>query len=370
MGKVITREECNAIIPLTFTTGLTKCPTYQEIMSAHSGFLIAGSYDNDQLVQAQDVSLSVDAYIEFEIDSSSGSFIIPFSQVCENGQNYSFVVIVDGQFRGTATGSVNINNGTGNNAPIAPVSRSTIRIIGRNGSPVGWGRAFGFYSNDVGCNAPSNKAKLLRIINDPEYAHLATLNSTGDLYRVSQYDNCINLSAGVEEQLPNSITIIGNSFRVAQYSNCVGLTTPVTEQMPSTVTSIGGGFRGNQYLNCSGLTRTSPEAFRINITNVGENFRIEQYDGCPNIRISGHTHAYPFASFLNQNEGNYYRMFSVNTGVSTSDNLSRYYTNSAQTTTAFITNTFPTTPKGYLNGRTGVSGYSTINQNWVILGAL
>ncbi len=54
-NKMITRTECNAMAPGTFTGELNRCATKAEI-DATGKFIVSGSYANNQLVKHSDMS--------------------------------------------------------------------------------------------------------------------------------------------------------------------------------------------------------------------------------------------------------------------------------------------------------------------------
>lgn len=54
MGKIATRAYCNTLKSGAFSSELTRCPTKSEI-EAISGFLVKGTYANNQLVIEEDV---------------------------------------------------------------------------------------------------------------------------------------------------------------------------------------------------------------------------------------------------------------------------------------------------------------------------
>jgi hypothetical protein len=397
-------------------------------------------------------------YIEFEVDSTSGTFIVPFSQRAADNQEYSIRVYVNNELHGLATGRTNYTNGTGYQINNLTGSTAVIKLQPTI-HQVGWGRAFGFYANTTGANAAANKNKLLRVLNDPDYAHLLSETSTGDYFRYCQYSNCSNLiqipdedlpdtvtSIGVQfrsnqyyncggltgspavevipsgvtsigaqfrsnqyegctkltgspavevlpsgvtsigdyfrnsqyyncggltgspavEVIPSGVTSIGNYFRVQQYSGCTSLTgSPAAEVIPSGVTSIGNNFRDSQYYGCSGLTGSpAAEVIPSGVTSIGSSFRYQQYQGCPNIRISGHTHDYRFATLLNQNSGNYQYMFNLSSSNTTTDYVPKYYIDNTNTTTTPVTDLTPTAQKYYLTNRTGIPNYNSLNANW------
>jgi hypothetical protein len=398
-------------------------------------------YQDSKLVYGKN---TYDPYtIEFEINSSSGTFIVPFSQVAASNQVYSYNVYVNDVLYGTATGRTNPNGGTGYQINGLTGNTAVIKLTPVNeiGNVVGWGRSFGFHVNELGANALANKNKLLRVLNDPDYAHLVSETNIGINFRCAQYYKCQNLTQTVDESMPDTVTgnidvgfryqqyyqctklrgvvptevlpssgtytissdfrahqyyacsgltgsaavevlpdtvrEIHHAFRYQQYAHCTGLTQTAAEVLPSGVRYIGLYFRGGQYSYCTGLTQTAVEVLPSGITgDTGGYFRYEQYLNCPNIRISGHTHSYQFATLLNEgywdeenyftDYGNYYGMFYLSSGIAntTPDDVPRYYTNITETTTAPITNLYVVLGKAYLTNRTGVANYNTIDNNW------
>lgn len=59
MGKIATKSYCNTIVSGTFSNDLTKCPTKAEII-ATGKLIVNGTYDNNQLVQYDDIGKYVD----------------------------------------------------------------------------------------------------------------------------------------------------------------------------------------------------------------------------------------------------------------------------------------------------------------------
>ena len=54
MGKIATRAYCNTLKSGAFSSELTRCPTKSEI-EAISGFLVKGTYANNQMVMEEDI---------------------------------------------------------------------------------------------------------------------------------------------------------------------------------------------------------------------------------------------------------------------------------------------------------------------------
>ncbi|MCD8041520.1 MAG: hypothetical protein LUH10_00495, partial [Tannerellaceae bacterium] len=153
-------------------------------------------------------------YIEIVVDMPAQDyFIIPFSNYAANGLTYELNVTVKNPDYPTigpilTTGTVDTATGTGLSVHIPP-GENTIRIEPNGEAYAGWGRTFGFYSNTTGCNTTNNKNKLVRIINDPDYAYLLSDDNTGDFFRYYQYHGCRSLTAPAEEVLPDSVNSIG-----------------------------------------------------------------------------------------------------------------------------------------------------------------
>lgn len=53
-NKIATRAFCNTIKSSTFSSELTRCPTKSEI-EAISGFLVKGTYADNQLIMEEDI---------------------------------------------------------------------------------------------------------------------------------------------------------------------------------------------------------------------------------------------------------------------------------------------------------------------------
>lgn len=54
MGRIATRAFCNTLKAGAFSSELTRCPTRSEI-EAISGFLVKGTYADNQLVMEEDI---------------------------------------------------------------------------------------------------------------------------------------------------------------------------------------------------------------------------------------------------------------------------------------------------------------------------
>jgi hypothetical protein len=302
--------------------------------------------------------------IEFEIDSSSGMFIVPFSQYQTNNRQYTYNIYVNDVLYGVSPPTFSDHNrGTGYQLNGLTGSTAVIKLtpVNEDGNVVGWGRTFGFYHNNNGANEHANRQKILRVLNDPDYAHLLSETNTGADFRYYQYYNCRNLTQTVDESMPDTVTTIGNGFRNNQYSSCISLkqvpaevlpssgvtsigdifryyqynsctgltgsapaevlpsgvttigvsfryqqygyctgllTAAPIEVMPNTVTMVGQHFRESQYYNCTNLTTPAIETISTGLTFIDYNFKYSQYYNCPNIRISGYTHSYQFRNII------------------------------------------------------------------------
>ncbi|MCD8165276.1 MAG: leucine-rich repeat domain-containing protein [Bacteroides sp.] len=352
----------------------------------NSGLSVNKGYINGDVVF--DKGGEVDnSYIEFEIDATSGTYIIPCSGYAANGSAYSFKVYMDGVYSGDIAGVVNSNTGTGNTIIFGVTDTKIIRLEPTNGVTPGWGIPFGYYSGTSGCNASSNKAKIRRILNDPDYAHLSSETSTGTYFRHYQYINC-DLTNTVNESLPNSVTTIGNEFRSHQYDGCNKLKSAPAEVLPDSVTTVGSNFRAYQYYrcatlksaptevfpdsitrissnfrayqyrDCANLTSAPNEVFPDSITSVGTNFRAYQYYRCYRILIGDFIHHHNIINILNAHSSHYSNMFYINVETNLDpDTVPRYYTDASHTTTAPITDLTPSVRKYYLQNRTGIDGY-------------
>lgn len=219
-------------------------------------------------------------YIEIEVDATSGSFIIPFASVANNGVDYSFNVFVNGTHVGVATGTTSVN-GTGYELNGLTGDTATIMLRPNGPAVAGWGRSFGYYSGYAsGCNTTANKNKLIRIINDPDFAHLLTAIDTGDSFRYSQYGGCTALVEVPEETLPDSVQRLGAQYRMQQYMGCKSLSRAAREKINDKIVEIPDFFRDQQYYS-SGVTEASPEVLSDKITNIGNSFRSSMYALCP-----------------------------------------------------------------------------------------
>lgn len=273
-------------------------------------------------------------YIEIEVDSSEGSYIIPLSGIAANGSSYSLSISVNGMYKGDYIGTVNIDNGTGIEITGLIGNTTVLRIEPSHSIYAGWGMAFSYYSNLNGCNTLNNKAKLLRVINDPDFAHLLSINQTGNYFRASQFYSCTSLEKAVDESLPE------------------------------TVVNIGSHFRFEQYNRCSSLSVASKESIPTNLSSIGPNFRQSQYYDCQSLLIGDYIHSHHFKTLLNADTSNYMYMFQCILSNTSADSVPGYYTDSSHTTMAPITDLTPASSKRYLINRIGIEGYDELDNNW------
>lgn len=219
----------------------------------------------------------IDEERDIQFVVSGSTFVIPTN--CSEQEYYSWRVYVDGRsygvFQGTsAATSVGIPLEIGEN------TEHTIIIQPSDGRYYyGWGRAFGF--NVTNSSIPSltttNKNKVRRVLNDPDYAHLTSATYTGSHYRAYQWHKCIYLTQIVAEEMPNSVVAIGNYAFMAQYYGCRSLTYAATEYISPNITEIDHEFRRQQYYSCGSLTTPSVEHMPDGVTTVGDHFRSEMY---------------------------------------------------------------------------------------------
>lgn len=265
-------------------------------------------YQNGEKVWPADEPVVTD-YIEFVVDASSGSFTVP---LCNQNVSYSFDVFVNGSLHGRATGTANQSTGTGYQITGLTGTEATIRLIPVDEPVAGWGRAFGFYNNTAAANSQENKDKVLRLIKDPDFAHLESSVTTGNNFRYYQFLNCSNLTLIPDEDMPETVTTMGNYFRRMQFSG-TGLINPAAESCPDSITSIVGNFRYQQYSGCINLQTPAVEVISTNVTTITTGFRSGQYANCSSLQ-STTQEVLPNAATLIQNnfrDGQY-----MGTGVS------------------------------------------------------
>lgn len=212
-------------------------------------------------------------YIEFVVNSSSGTFIVP---LCNQNAPYDFDVLVNGNLYGRATGTGSPATGTGYDVTGLTGSEATITLRTTQ-AVAGWGRAFGFRNGTAGANAAANKAKVLRIIRDSDFAHLESDTDTGVQFRVEQFYGCRNMTAIAEENMPETVTLIGSNFRERQFSGCRALVNIPNEHISSAITQINDGFRFRQYENCVKISVAVPEYLPEGVLSIGNDFRNGQY---------------------------------------------------------------------------------------------
>ena len=62
MGRIATRAFCNTLKAGAFNSELTRSPTRSEI-EAISGFLVKGTYTDNQLVMEEDITISYKFFV-------------------------------------------------------------------------------------------------------------------------------------------------------------------------------------------------------------------------------------------------------------------------------------------------------------------
>lgn len=342
-------------------------------------YLTSGYYGNGVSSQGHSIRCVVDpdykpapsdpnAYIEWEVDFSTGTFMVPLTGAgAATGAPYNLNFYLNGVLYGTENGTVDIIS-SGKNYTITGTSGATARVritsADNEANPaIGWGRVIGFFSSG-GASVQTNKDKLVRVLNDPDYAYCQSATSTGNYFRSYQYFGCGKLTSVPAESLPSTITTIGNDFRSSQYYGCSLLAAAATESLPSGVTAIGNNFRRSQYTTCGTLTTASPESMPsgINTASIGNYFRCGQYQACNALLIGGYVHSFQFPDLLNAASSNYQSMFLGS--VTATDTVPLYYTNAGSTATLPVTYLTPTTDKDYIYGRSGIADWSNINDNW------
>lgn len=332
-------------------------------------------------------------YIEVELDTSDEIGVIPLAAYDANGTEYNLKFIVNGATYPNINGVVNTVEGTGRTVQNVLSDRTIVRIEPNSGRAYpGWGRAFGFGIGTAASNLDFYRQKFIRIINDPDYAHLRSDELAGADFRRQQFSNCVNLESVPDEDMPDTVTTIGNYFKYSQfsgcwslqnapkesisenvysigshfrreqYTSCTGLTTAAEESAPSVNVSIGNAYRYQQYLNCTGITRPASEVYYVNSSINPTNHRLEQYLGCNAMLIGEHVHDKVFVEALNGDSTAYRRMFYLALTKTASDTIPKYRLPDG--TTVPITDIIPATRKEYLTNRTGIEGYADLNENW------
>lgn len=359
---------------------------------------------------------------------NTDGFIVPFSAYNLTGQTPKVDIYVNDLYISTPSITSGNGLGVTLLANRFNPGINNVKIVRNETSPkdIGWARGFGFHNGVTGCNTIVNKGKLIRVLNDPGYAYCESERNTGIYFKACQYISCRSLISipdetlphGIEiidnyyyynsyymcsmlqttakEYLPNSVTLIGNyyresmyygcqslqycndesisnqvksignSYRYQQYRECAEITYPAAEDIPDSVTSIGGWFRDSQYYGCSSLVLTTPEVMssQIKFNNIDNGFRQRQYINCRLIKVGTHIHHHLFSSLLNAYSFHYLGMFSVDTALSQSDTMPKYYISATATTTAPVTNITPNGVKQYVTNRTGITGYASLHTNW------
>jgi hypothetical protein len=214
---------------------------------------------------------------------------------------YAWDVYIDDVFKGSYSG-VSADASTGISVSGLASGAHIVGIMPTDGLySVGWGCAFGFWTGTSGLNNATNRNKFTRAIQDPDWAHLYTATNTGTYFRRYTYYGTTNLVQFVPETMPDSVTI-GTYFRRSQY-----------------------------YL-------------------------------CPNLKIGSYVHDKNFAKALNGGTDNYSWMFCLDTAIITPDEMPKY--TKADGTLAPVTDLTPSNDRNYVQNRTGITGYSSLNSYW------
>ena len=219
----------------------------------------------------------IDEQKDIQFVVSGSTFVIPTN--CSAQEYYSWRVYVDGRSYGVFQGTSSATSG-GIPLEIGENTEHTIILQPSDGRYYyGWGRAFGF--NQTNSSIPSltttNKNKVRRVLNDPDYAHLTSETYTGSYYRAYQWHGCTNLTQIVAEEMPNTVVVIGNYAFMAQYYDCRSLTYAATEYISPNITEIDHEFRRQQYYQCNLLATPSVEHMPDSVISVGDHFRSEMY---------------------------------------------------------------------------------------------
>lgn len=300
--------------------------------------------------------------------AQSYSFIVPFSGYAVNGQSFNYDIYVDDEFYDNVDVTVSRTLGTGyeitglrNGEHVISVRYSgTLET-----PPIGWARAFGFATGNVGCNNQFNRNLVVRIIHDHDYCFCASETAVGDTFRAYQWYQCVNISVFPDETLGDikTLTTIGAGFKQAMYQNCQ-MAVPPKESLPDTIVSIGNYFRYQQFLNCDLLQSTTPEVMPESVQAFGNSFRRQQYSQCISLNLNGHIHTHHIQQLLNTSQS-YAGCFNSIATLTRADIMPRYYLDASQTETAPISElTPPTEAKNYITNRTGVAGYADLDNNW------
>lgn len=242
---------------------------------------------------------SVQGPIQFIVQGSS--FAVPTNYGWS--VPYAWAIDVDGEPYGSFSGvSSETSWGCELDFGFDGEHHITLRPLDGQYSP-GWGAAFSFWDLEDGAGSLENKAKLLRVLSDPDIAHNAEYG-----FRDRQFYDCINLVQIVPEKddsntfflwparvraqqyegcssltdLPDEYwagNTAGDNFRYRQYARCSSVTTAAKEYGKE-LRSIDYGFRESQYSFCINLTTASEESLSPEATDVYDYFRTAQYIGC------------------------------------------------------------------------------------------
>lgn len=201
--------------------------------------------------------------------------------------SYAWDVYLDGTLLGSYSGT-GATAATGIFVSMSS-GQHVVEIVPTDGLfSVGWSRAFGFNSGTLGANANANKAKLIRVISDPDFGHMTSTTATGAGFRSNQFNNCVNLLQGPVERLPVTTTTLGTSFRNRQYYQAVKLeVAPAEQPLPIGVTAIPASWRQGQFEGATSLRAAPREQIGSAVVSVGDSFRSDMFKGATGLQSAG-----------------------------------------------------------------------------------
>ena len=156
-----------------------------------------------------------------------------------------------------------------------------------------WFNAFGFYSNTIGANNDTNKAKVRAILSEltPLMTRTASQISGTDtsvpkLEWAHTFYECINLSTtgpGFSSSW-NSITTTGEDFANSMFAGCSGdaFTMDDVFNLPQGITTVGHYFASRMFSGCSGAAFTMNNVFNLpqEITTIDYYFAAQMFLNC------------------------------------------------------------------------------------------
>ena len=208
---------------------------------------------------------------------------------------------------GTFTGTGSASAGISLSSTSVPTAGQYYLRIRPNSTPTfGWGKAFGFGTNNTGAGVLSNKQLLREVVEMPMNACISTALYTGDFFNAYKYYGCTNLVIGEDT---GSWWIIGpgNNFNAYKYYGCTSLLSGESVRMNTNPLNVYN-FDLSKYAGCTSLV-TPDETSNMTVssitgTSVSTSFQQMKYFGCMSLVSPENCTSWSF--MLNANTGMQY----------------------------------------------------------------